>query len=170
MKKEFYEALSAPFNGHPRRLSALRWINRITTGLIYVLYICIIVVLIVNHNWWDLLLSTVIPATGLVGVSIWRRVANVPRRYEVWNTPCLLGKTSPGESFPSRHVFSAAVIAVTAFRLWWPLGTVAALATVVLAVVRVVGGAHYVRDVAVGGTVGGLWGIVWFLLIGLLTA
>ena len=50
LKKEFYEALSAPFNGHPRRLYALRWINRITTGLIYVLYICIIVYNIVSHQ------------------------------------------------------------------------------------------------------------------------
>ena len=164
MKTTFYEALSAPFAGHPRRLTALRWCNRLLTGGISLMYICIIVLLTVKYKWWDLLLSTAIPAVGLAGVSVWRRLVDAPRPYEVRGIPCLLGKESAGRSFPSRHVFSAAVIAVTAWRLSPPLGAAALVATALLALIRMAGGAHFVRDVAVGAATGVLWGSFWFFV------
>lgn len=165
MKSSAYDALATPFKDHPKRLAALRWTNRISTASIYVLYISILIYLLVYTKWTALLWATAVPATGLVFVSVWRRIANVPRRYEVTGEPSLLGKDSKGESFPSRHVFCAALIGVTALRLSVPAGIAALAVTVLIAAVRVVGGAHYLRDVVVGAIAGTAWGVIGFWLL-----
>lgn len=51
---------------------------------------------------------------------------------------------------PSRHVFSATVIAVSVLSVSKPLGWMLLVLAVILAVIRVVGGAHYPRDVIAG--------------------
>ena len=51
---------------------------------------------------------------------------------------------------PSRHSFSAAGIAVTAGFVWPPLGIVAGLLAVCIAVTRILSGVHYPSDVLAG--------------------
>lgn len=165
METSAYEKLSAPFVGHPKRIAALRISNHIVTAFMYVLYIAAIIILFVNYNVRDLVLSVAVPASGFAIVTVFRHVLNVPRRYEVTGTPSLLGKTKPGKSFPSRHLYSAAVIAMTALWLWPPVGVAALVITAVMAVIRVVGGVHYIRDVAVGAAGGIVWALLGFWLL-----
>ena len=60
-----------------------------------------------------------------------------------------------GESFPSRHVLSAAVITAVFFYAAPPLGPVLAVITLLIALVRVIGGVHFVKDVTAGALLGG---------------
>ena len=46
-------------------------------------------------------------------VSVSRKIINEPRPYEKYGVPPVLDKDTSGKSFPSRHVFSVFVIAVT---------------------------------------------------------
>ena len=168
METSAYDKLAAPFVGHPKRITALRVSNHIVTAFMYVLYITTLIILFVNQNTRNLVLSVAVSASGFAIVTVFRNLLNVPRRYEVTGTPSLLGKTKPGKSFPSRHLYSAAVITMTALWLWPPVGIAALVVTVLMAVIRVVGGVHYVRDVAVGAAGGVIWAALGYWLLPLL--
>ncbi len=55
----------------------------------------------------------IVPFLGFVTLTIVRRIINRPRPYEVDGIPPLIEKDTSGKSFPSRHVFSAYMIALT---------------------------------------------------------
>ena len=81
---------------------------------------------------------------------------------------CHIQGRSPAcrQSFPSRHVCSIFIIATVTFYLYPLPGMVLFAAGVVLAVVRVVTGVHFLRDVLAGavcGVVMGLVGMAWLL-------
>ena len=75
-----------------------------------------------------------------------------PRPYEKFEVPPVIKKDTKGQSFPSRHVFSAAMIAMTFLLMspWSWLGAVFLFVSIVLAVVRVVSGVHFISDVIAG--------------------
>ena len=50
-----------------------------------------------------------------VGLSVVRKIINAPRPYEKFDMPPVLEKDTKGKSFPSRHVFSVFIIAMTIF-------------------------------------------------------
>ena len=87
-----------------------------------------------------------------------RAALNRPRPTVVLGLPPLLNKEKKGESFPSRHVLSAAVITAVFFYTAPPLGPVLAAITLLIALVRVIGGVHFVKDVAAGALLGGALG------------
>lgn len=87
-------------------------------------------------------------------VSILRRVINEPRPYELLEFYEKKPKGKSGRSFPSRHVFSVFVIA-TVLVTWDPLVAVLLFAAgVLLALLRVALGIHFVRDVVAGALIG----------------
>ncbi|MFR5847382.1 MAG: phosphatase PAP2 family protein [Streptococcus salivarius] len=59
-----------------------------------------------------------------------------------------------GKSFPSRHVFSATVIAMLALTLNPWLGGAMLFLAMALALLRVLGGVHYPSDVLAGYAIG----------------
>ena len=77
----------------------------------------------------------------------------------------LLVKETKGKSFPSRHVFSIAMIAMTFLRVSLPLAVLFFVLTALLAALRVLGGVHYVRDVAAGAAMGVLCGLLGFFIL-----
>ena len=74
-------------------------------------------------------------------------------------------KETKGKSFPSRHVFSIAMIAMTFLRVSLPLAVLFFVLTALLAALRVLGGVHYVRDVAAGAAMGVLCGLLGFFIL-----
>lgn len=152
MTKERYERIAAPLRRHPHAVNALKGINRVLTALCYILFPLLLLYLYAagDARFWRCLL---VPAAAFTAVSVFRAVYNAPRPYEQ-GIDALMKKKTAGHSFPSRHVFSAFIIAMA----WWTVspGIGAALLTVgvLLAVIRVVGGVHYPRDVLAGAAVG----------------
>ena len=70
-----------------------------------------------------------------------------------------------GASFPSRHVFSALLIAFLAFEYAWYVGVVCIILGVALAISRVALGIHFTKDVICGAIIGMVSGIIGMLIL-----
>lgn len=96
-------------------------------------------------------------------LSLGRSLYNRPRPYQTWAIQPLIKKDSLGKSFPSRHVFSATVIAMLALTLNPWLGGAMLFLAGALAFLRVLGGVHYPSDVMAGYAIGILVGLLLYL-------
>jgi membrane-associated phospholipid phosphatase len=97
--------------------------------------------------------------TGFVFVSIFRALAGEERPYEKYNFEPVIPKDTKKHSFPSRHVFSAAVIAGTWIVFFPAVGAGLIAITALIAILRVICGLHYIHDVVAGGLMGLAWGV-----------
>ena len=104
-----------------------------------------------------------IPASGFVILSLLRKKINAPRPYEEWTIKPLLDRDSPGQSMPSRHVFSATIISMACLHASLTIGIILLVLSDFLGLVRVLGGLHYPNDVVVGYACGLAWGVIFFL-------
>lgn len=95
-----------------------------------------------------------IPALGFGLLSSVRAKLDAPRPAESAGIMPLVPRSGTGRSFPSRHAFSAFAIALC----WWMASPLVAagllLLACLLAVLRVIAGVHYPRDVVAGAAVG----------------
>lgn len=97
-------------------------------------------------------------------LSLYRTRFNAKRPGEVYNIPSAIEKDKKGKSFPSRHSFSAAVISVCLFHISLPLGIVFLVVSLLIAVLRVVLGLHFVKDTAAGLLIGILCGVLALII------
>lgn len=162
--QEWYQNISSRLTSHPPLLFLLRSFNRLMTVTMPLVYLALLVT-----TYLQLRLSQqvgiylFIPASGFVILSLFRKKINHPRPYETWDISPLLEKDSLGQSMPSRHVFSATIISMACFHAWTLIGTILLICSGLLALVRVLGGVHYPKDVLVGYTCGLVWGFLFFL-------
>ena len=164
MTEKRYLAVQAWFKARPAALKLLLVSNRLLSVAVYLAYIGMILYLVLTKDvrLWRAL---IIPALVFVGGSLLRAAINWPRPYQVYHTPALVNKDRAGQSFPSRHMFSASVLAVCAFWLWPPLGWVLGVIVLLLAPIRVLVGVHFIKDVAAGVLLGGLLGYLGFFAL-----
>jgi membrane-associated phospholipid phosphatase len=101
-----------------------------------------------------------LPAAGFFMVTLLRKGIGARRPYEVYGFTPLLDKDSKKNSFPSRHVFSNTIIAVVVLKVWMPLGILLLAGSVCLAVLRVITGVHFPRDVIAGGVFAVVLGVM----------
>ena len=163
MTSERYEKLVAPLRRHPRAVAALAGVNQALTALCYTVYPLLLLFLLGERDarFWRCLL---VPAVSFAAVTLFRSACNAPRPYEQ-GIDALLKKKRTGHSFPSRHVFSAVMIAVTAAYLLPALSVPLFVAAALLALIRVLGGIHYPRDVVCGALFALIAGGIGFWLI-----
>ena len=163
--QEWYQNISSRLTSHPPLLFLLRSFNRLMTFTMPLVYLALLVTtylqLGLGQQVWVYLL---VPATGFVILSLFRKKINHPRPYETWRIVPLLDKDSSGNSMPSRHVFSATIISMACLHANLPVGLVLLTLSAFLGLVRVLGGVHYPKDVLVGYACGLLWGILFFIL------
>ena len=100
-----------------------------------------------------------------VAVSVMRRVIKAPRPYEIYEFYQIPPKDKVGQSFPSRHVFSAFIIATLACvaSIW--LSIILFAVGICLAVSRVLLGIHFIRDVVAGALIGIASGVIGIIII-----
>ena len=103
------------------------------------------------------------PASGFMILSLLRKKINAPRPYEEWDIKPLLDRDRPGQSMPSRHVFSATIISMTCLHASLSVGVILLVLSALLGLVRVLGGVHFPKDVVVGYACGLVWGVIFFL-------
>lgn len=163
MNKKTYEKIAKSLSKHPYGLKILKWTNTIITALVYCIYPVFLIVLAFNGDvrFWK---SVLTPGVAFVLVSIFRNLFNAPRPYESLGIIPIIKKDTKGKSFPSRHVFSVFVIAETIYQTFNILGIILFLAGIILAIIRVLGGVHFPKDVVAGAIIGILFGILGFSL------
>ena len=166
MKTEQYNAMLGWFRARPAARRALRIASTGAVAAVYVLYAGLLSWLLWQRS--PLLPGEVlVPAVVFVAGSVLRKAINRPRPYETLGFAPLFPKDTRGQSFPSRHCFSAAGIAVSAWYFAPALAAVLAALALVIAVSRVLTGAHYPSDVLAGLVFGGAAAWLGFALVGL---
>jgi membrane-associated phospholipid phosphatase len=150
---------------NPALTKLLQIVNKILTYTVFLLYPLLLIWLFLMHREY-LLRAILVPAVSFLLVTAVRRLINRRRPYEAYGIPSAVYKSTTGKSFPSRHVFSIFIIAVT-FLYLGPdpaIGAVLLLAGILLGFIRIMIGVHYVSDVAVGAILGILCGVIGFLV------
>lgn len=163
MTRESYIKITGIIRDNPTRIRFVRQSNKILTGLVFLLYPVFLLLMFIQGNPF-LLRAIVVPAISFVAVSLFRKIVNVPRPYEKFDIPPALEKDTKGKSFPSRHVFSIFVIAMTIFYVHTGLGILLFICGIGLALIRVIGGVHEPRDVVAGALVGIISGVLGYYI------
>ena len=138
MKDEFYLKLNQRITMSSTASKVLPLLCNVLTFLVYISYFVIIGFLIIPTG------------ASFFAVSVARSVVNKPRPYEKMNITPLKSNPKSGKSFPSRHTFSAFAVAFSTYFIHPACFYVLITVAVMIAVLRVLCGMHYVKDVVVG--------------------
>ena len=162
--QEWYDHIAGKIGNRPIFLSLLRSFNRFMTVVMPMIYLTLLATTYLQQGLGkQVLMYVFIPASGFVILSFLRKKINAPRPYEVWEIVPLLDRDSPGQSMPSRHVFSATIISIACLHASLSVGLILLVLSALLGLVRVLGGVHYPKDVLVGYICALVWGLIFFL-------
>ncbi len=165
MKKETYQNMMKFWSEHKMLTCILHMLNQILTMLVFIAYPVLLIYFFVQKDF-DVSRAIIVPLNAFIILSLVRYLVARERPYEKFETPPAVSKKTKGKSFPSRHVFSVFVIAMTYFCLspWWGFGVILMGVGVLLAAVRVLMGVHFISDVIAGAVVGILAGVIGYIL------
>ena len=162
--QEWYDRIAGNIENKPFLLSLLRTFNRFMTVVMPMIYLTMLATTYLQQGLGkQVLIYVLIPASGFVILSLLRKKINASRPYEVWEIVPLLDRDSPGQSMPSRHVFSATIISMACLHASLTMGMICLTLSAFLGLVRVLGGVHYPKDVVVGYICALVWGVLFFL-------
>ena len=160
---EWYRAISEPF----RSAAASRTVDLLDKGLVLAIALSYVIALCWlafsgDVRFWKCL---IVPAFTFGLVSVLRSLLDRPRPYSSFDMDPILAKETTGRSFPSRHVSSAVVIACALLWLNPVAGTLALIASAVVAATRIIGGVHFPRDVVAAIVIACACALVGFVAI-----
>lgn len=162
--QEWYNHIAGKIENRPIFLSLLRTFNRFMTVVMPIVYLTLLATTYFQEGFGkQILIYVFIPATGFVILSLLRKKINAPRPYEEWTIKPLLDRDSPGQSMPSRHVFSATIISMACLHASLSVGVILLVLSALLGLARVLGGVHFPKDVVIGYICGLVWGLIFFL-------
>ncbi len=163
--KKIYERTSTVFKARPWSLKALKICNYLFTVLPAAAYFTLLTVHVVKRAWYPLILTVCIPLACFLFVTLFRALLRRKRPYDKQGAAIepLFKKDNKADSFPSRHVASAMVIAMAHAYYFLPVGIALFIVAAMLALVRFISGFHYPTDLLAGGAVGALFGGLFFL-------
>lgn len=164
MTKEQYLKITEPLRQDSKKADKIKSINHILTGLVFCIYPLYVLVLFLEKDAW-LVRALLVPSISFVLLTIVRRIINAPRPYERFGIPPVIDKDTKGKSFPSRHVFSVFMIAMTIFYAHPGPGIILGFIGILLGITRVRAGVHEPRDVVAGVISGILCGVVGYYVI-----
>lgn len=154
---KFYEELTKNYQADAKR-NQLRLCNKIVTNTYYIVYPLLLLYLFVKQS--EKLLPTIlIPLFSIVAITLLRKVLACPRPYEEYPIDQILEKETQHNAMPSRHVFSATIIAMMCFTVSPILACILLVLAALEGYIRVVGGVHYPLDVIVGYLLGVFFGL-----------
>lgn len=162
MSGEQYLFIMNFLKGKKYAVTTLYVLGKVITYFTALSYIGTILWLVIKE---DMRVISVIfvPAVSFILVSFFRKKYNAKRPYEIYNFKPLIPKDTKGKSFPSRHVFSIYMCGGAVGAVFPALGIIIYVMGIFLAVIRVVTGVHFPKDVAAGAFIGILCGIAGFI-------
>jgi membrane-associated phospholipid phosphatase len=107
----------------------------------------------------------IILGVPFVTVSIVRRLINAPRPYEFSDFQGDAPRSDGGNSFPSRHAFSAFAIGSLALFVNSLLGIGLLMLAILMCIGRVALRIHFIRDVACGALIGVFSSVIGALIL-----
>ena len=162
--QEWYDHIAGKIENRTIFLRLLRAFNRFMTIVMPMIYLTLLAITYLQQGLGKQVgIYLFIPASGFVILSFLRKKINAPRPYEEWTIKPLLDRDSPGQSMPSRHVFSATIISMACLHASLSVGVILLVLSALLGLVRVLGGVHYPKDVVVGYICALSWGVIFFL-------
>ena len=162
--QEWYNHIAGKIENKSIFLRLLRAFNRFMTVVMPMIYLTLLAITYLQQGLGKQVgIYLFIPASGFVILSFLRKKINAPRPYEEWDIKPLLDRDSPGQSMPSRHVFSATIISMACLHASLTMGMICLTLSAFLGLVRVLGGVHYPKDAVVGYICGLVWGVLFFL-------
>ena len=162
--QEWYDHIASKIENKPIFLRLLRTFNRFMTVVMPMIYLTLLATTYLQEGLAKQVgIYLFIPASGFVILSFLRKKINAPRPYEEWDIKPLLDRDSPGQSMPSRHVFSATIISMACLHASLTIGMICLTLSAFLGLVRVLGGVHFPKDVVVGYICALVWGVLFFL-------
>ena len=162
--QEWYDHIAGKIENRPIFLRLLRAFNRFMTIVMPMIYLTLLATDYLQQGLGKQVgIYLFIPASGFVILSFLRKKINAPRPYEEWTIKPLLDRDSPGQSMPSRHVFSATIISMACLHASLSVGVILLVLSALLGLVRVLGGVHFPKDVVVGYICALVWGVIFFL-------
>ena len=160
----FYQQLTGRVRESGAACFLLRTAGKTATGIMYLAYPILLILLGIRGDYRILLWTIFVPAAAFAVLTAVRAKINRPRPYETWDIDPLIHKDTKGNSMPSRHVFSSAVISMAWLRILPPVGAALLVISAAAALIRVIGGVHYPSDVMIGFLAGAAAGALLFLV------
>ena len=143
-----------------KKKKCLSVVGKVCVGVNVAFFALVLAILLTGRDWYDSLIAASAAALGYVIVTVLRRVINRPRPYEVYDFYTVKPKGKIGQSFPSRHCYSAFVISTLSWLVSPLVFAALLLAAIIIALTRVLLGIHFVRDVVCGGALGAVFGVI----------
>ena len=179
MTPERYKRLTDWLEGHPALREGIILLNRWLPLVPFVCYPVLLVLL--NLRWFTMLTigrgggaldfmqviarAILVPGLAFGLGTILRARLNFPRPYEQPGFVPLVSKETHGNSCPSRHALSAAVLGMVWLYFYPAVGVVMLAIAALICLLRVLSGAHFVRDVLAGAAFGLTFGFVGMWLL-----
>ena len=149
---------------NPKKTRMLKMINDASAYMSAAFFGVLLILRFFEGELIDSIILGSVAMVGFIFVTVLRAVLNKPRPYEVYDFYKAKPSEREGKSFPSRHCFSAFVIATLSIAIS-PISAVAIyLMAIAIALCRVFTGIHFIRDVVFGAALGVVFGIAGILI------
>lgn len=165
LKKETYEKIIGLLVRKRAVPVVIDIFGKILTVLTALLYFVEIGWLVVSREYKLVAGLILVPALFFVLLSKFREKINAKRPYELYGFKPLIKKDTKGLSFPSRHVFSIFVIGGSIWVINKILGTIILIMGLLLAIIRVITGVHFPKDVIAGAFIGCVCSMAMFIFL-----
>ena len=165
MKKETYEKIMGLLGSKKAVPIVTDIVGKILTVVTAILYFVEIALLVMNREYKLMAGLIIVPALFFVLLSEFRKKINAKRPYELYGFKPLIKKDTRGLSFPSRHVFSIFIIGGSIWVINRFLGIIILIMGLFLAIIRVITGVHFPRDVIAGAIIGFVCSMAMFIFI-----
>ena len=164
MKKESYIKMVNNVKANKRLERALVFANSILTGVVYASFPFLLFALFYNKKYDQLIRIVLVCGISFVLVSVFRYFFNAKRPYAMYEYEPVVAKEKEGQSMPSRHVFSAFVIAMSFAYINWKFSIIFFVVALLITIHRVLIGVHFIKDVVVGAVIGIAAGSILFFI------
>ncbi len=159
-----YKRIITFFSERNFAFNALKFCYRFLPLLLFIGYPALIVYVFFS-NPVDIFKIILVPLGVFLLVTVLRKVINEQRPYEKYRTPSLFGKTTKGQSMPSRHTASAFIISLAILYVNTELGIAALSVSFLITLSRILAGVHFIRDVLAAMLLSITVGVIIFFII-----
>ncbi len=160
-----YKAITENIKNHSGLVTVLNVLDKAITYITILFYAGLLIYgihMIPEDDGVILYRSILVPGVSFLIVSLYRKHASAPRPYEVYEFVPALNKDTSGKSFPSRHVFSIFMVGLTWAQVSVTVSVIIIIMGVMLAIIRVIGGVHFIKDVIAGAAIAILISIICY--------